>query len=113
MRPDLADEITAQHEEFARRVTESGFRITGSAELRAAGTATLVRPGVSITEGPYTELAEQIGGFYVVASDDLPGLVALVDDVFAGDGCTHEIRPTVDHADTAAAPVPAGTGAEG
>lgn len=97
MRPDLAEEIMAQHEEFTRRVAQDGHRVTGGVELEAAETATLVRPGVGVTEGPFTELAEQIGGIYFVASDDLPGLAALVDEVFAGDGCTYEIRPTVDH----------------
>ncbi len=97
MRPDLAEEIMAQHEEFTRRVEVEGHRISGGVELEAAGTATLVRPGVGTTEGPFTELAEQIGGIYLVVSDDLPGLVAIIDEVFAGDGCTYEIRPTVDH----------------
>lgn len=105
MRPDLAEEIMAQHEEFSRRVEAEGHRISGGVELEAAGTATLVRPGVGTTEGPFTELAEQIGGIYLVVSDDLPGLVTIIDEVFAGDGCTYEIRPTVDHggADDAAA----------
>ena len=97
MRPDLAAEIMAQHDEFTRRVVAEGHRITGGVELEAAGTATLVRPGVGTTEGPFTELAEQIGGIYLVVSDDLPGLVTIIDEVFAGDGCTYEIRPTVDH----------------
>ena len=97
MRPDLAEEIMAQHEEFTRRVEVEGHRISGGVELEAAGTATLVRPGVGTTEGPFTELAEQIGGIYLVVSDDLPGLVTIIDEVFAGDGCTYEIRPTVDH----------------
>jgi hypothetical protein len=112
MRPDLAEEIMAQHEEFTRRVEEDGHRITGGVELEAAGTATLVRPGVGTTEGPFTELAEQIGGLYLVVSDDLPGLAALIDEVFAGDGCTYEIRPTVDHGGSdAAATVAASTAA--
>jgi len=106
MRPDLAAEIMAQHDEFSRRVEAEGHRITGGVELEAARTSTLVRPGVGTTEGPYTELAEQIGGLYLVRSDDLPGLVTIIDEVFAGDGCTYEIRPTVDHGepDDAVAP---------
>ena len=99
MRPELAEEITAQHDEFTRRVAAEGHRISGGVELGAAETATLVRPGVGTTEGPFTELAEQIGGLYLVVSDDLPGLAAIIDEVFAGDGCTYEIRPTVDHGD--------------
>src|SRR6478752_2392286 len=31
---------------------------------------------------------------------DLPGLATIIDEVFAGDGCTYEIRPTVDHGGT-------------
>ncbi|MGW6003525.1 YciI family protein [Oerskovia enterophila] len=112
MRPDLAEEIMAQHEEFTRRVEAEGHRISGGVELEAAGTATLVRPGVGTTEGPFTELAEQIGGIYLVVSEDLPGLVTIIDEVFAGDGCTYEIRPTVDHGGADAAAATAAAGAE-
>lgn len=112
MRPDLAEEIMAQHEEFTRRVEVEGHRISGGVELEAAGTATLVRPGVGTTEGPFTELAEQIGGIYLVVSDDLPGLVTIIDEVFAGDGCTYEIRPTVDHGGVDDAAATAGARAE-
>ena len=41
--------------------------------LQPASTATVVRPGatVSMTDGPYAETKEQMGGFWVIEATDL------------------------------------------
>jgi len=86
----------AMHGEFSRLAGERGHRITGGAELAVAASATIVRgtaEGVSISEGPYAETVEQLGGFYVVETDNLPDLLQLVGII--SDGAPVEVRPTV------------------
>ena len=74
-----------------------------------AAAATVVRgtaEGVSLSEGPYAETVEQLGGFYLKETDDLPDLLQLVKII--SDGEPVEVRPTVagtaDEAEEAAAP---------
>jgi hypothetical protein len=96
-----ADEATRRrayelHGEFSRLAAERGHRITGGAELAVAATATIVRgtaDGVSISEGPFAETVEQLGGYYLVETDDLPDLLQLLGII--SDGEPVEVRPTV------------------
>ena len=84
------------HGKFSRLAAERGHRITGGAELDVAASATIVRgtaDGVSISEGPYAETVEQLGGYYLVETDDLPDLLQLVGII--SDGEPVEVRPTV------------------
>lgn len=83
------------HDAFHAYVTEHG-RILASAALADADTATTVRPGENraaptVTDGPFVELTEQIGGYYDVELPDL-------DVAIAAAGLLHpsyvlEIRP--------------------
>lgn len=86
----------AVHGEFARRCDERGHRITGGAELEAAATSLVVRqrPGgpPQVTEGPFTETVEQLGGYYVIETADVADLARLAGMLVAGDG-TAELRP--------------------
>ncbi|GAA1531510.1 YciI family protein [Nocardioides humi] len=83
-----------QHGEFSRLLEERGHRITGGAQLDSSRTARVVRPsgdGTVLTEGPYVESVEQLGGFYVVESDDLDDLLELC-AILARTGDTVEVR---------------------
>ena len=84
------------HEEFSRLAAERGHRITGGAELDGSATATIVRgtaDSVSISEGPYAETVEQLGGYYLVETENLPDLLQLLGII--SDGEPVEVRPTV------------------
>ena len=86
------------HGEFARLCTERGHRITGGAELEPAASSILVRqaPGgpPQVTEGPFSELVEQLGGYYVIETADVSDLARLAAMLVTGDG-TVELRPVV------------------
>ncbi len=52
----------------------------GGAELSRSATATTVRgdgAGATVTDGPFAEAAEQLGGFYLVEAADLDDAIAL------------------------------------
>jgi hypothetical protein len=85
----------AEYTRFAQQLTERGHRITGGAELKASKTARTVHPGgTSITDGPYVESAEQVGGFYQVETEDLDDLLECC-KIIAALGDAVQVVPTV------------------
>ncbi|GEA86825.1 YciI family protein [Cellulomonas cellasea] len=99
----------AAHGRFVEQCEERGHTITGGAELAPAGTSLLVRvPEVGgapvVTDGPFLETVEQLGGYYQVRTDDVHDLARLVAGLLLGpeDG-TVEIRPVVTEGETEAA----------
>jgi hypothetical protein len=98
---DAADEATRQevyaaHMEFARLCAEHGHKITGGSELRPSSSARTVRrtgESVDVTDGPFAETAEQLGGFYVIDTEDVDDLVQLVGNTLYEP--TFELRPVV------------------
>jgi hypothetical protein len=75
-------EARAAHTTFQTFCADHGWPITSTAPLASAVRARSLRPngrgGLSVTDGPYSEIAEQVGGFYLV---DAPSLDALTDAV--------------------------------
>lgn len=92
--------VFARHGEFTELLAERGHEITGGAELAHSSGARTLRAGSggrhTVTDGPYAEATEQLGGFYLVRTDDLDGLVEAC-RVLAETGDSIEVRPTVDH----------------
>lgn len=85
----------AQYARFNQQLAERGHKVTGGAELKGSTTARTVHPGgAGITEGPYAESAEQVGGFYQVETDDLEDLLECCRTIAAlGDAV--QVVPTV------------------
>lgn len=94
-RKDGYSEYARFGEELARRA----HKVTGGAELHQSCEARSIRPGSSaITDGPFTETAKQVGGFYLVETDALEDLLDCCKIIAAvGDGI--EVRRTVDPAE--------------
>lgn len=67
-----AQRLGAQVGAFNEELQSSGAWVFG-AGLEPASSATVVRPGdtVSMTDGPYAETKEQMGGFWVIEAPDL------------------------------------------
>lgn len=105
----------AAHGRFMELCAERGHTVTGGAELAPAATSLLVRVTDAegspvVTDGPFLETVEQLGGYYQVATDDVHDLARLAAGLLLSpeDG-TVEIRPVVPDggADEAAADAPA------
>ncbi len=91
--------VHAAHKKFAMALEERGHKITGGEELmHSRASRTLRRDGerITVTDGPYAETTEQLGGFYVVSTDDLDDLVELSKILLEAEDAV-EIRPCVDH----------------
>ena len=74
----------------------------GGAELQGTRTARTIRgagSGRTVTDGPFIETKEAIGGFVILEADSLDEAleVASTWPGLAYDGVSVEVRPTVDH----------------
>ena len=94
--PEVAQEVYGRIYQWfgtnAAVITDSG------AELLGPDTATTVRSGGVVVDGPFSEAKEVIGGFSVIDVADLDAAIALATTWPALDlpGVSVEIRPMVD-----------------
>jgi hypothetical protein len=95
---DQRRELYADYGEFSKLLEERGAMLGGK-ELALSHTATTVRgdrTDAVITDGPFAEVAEQLGGFYLVEARDLDEAIefarALPSDIV-------EVRPIVEPED--------------
>jgi hypothetical protein len=84
----ISKEVMVAHNEFA---TKHGASLRGGEALQGSGTATSIRGGV-VTDGPFAETKELLGGYYVIEADDLDAAMAIAKDVPARFGGV-ELRP--------------------
>lgn len=92
------DRILAAHEAVSAALKAGPVKLLGGEALEEGHTATTVRVDESgkqvLTDGPFAETVEQLGGFYLVDAPSLDDVVALVDLL----PCYYinEIRPVAD-----------------
>ena len=85
-------------------VGSGGYSETGGAwvfggRLHEPGTATVVRVSggeMLTTDGPFAESREHLGGFYIVAAEDLDAALAWASKTSAIIGAPIEVRPFQD-----------------
>ena len=76
--PEVLGEVMQAHNDFAAHVAERGAKLLGGAALQPTGTATSLRNGGSqVTDGPFVETKEVLGGFYLVEAPDLDVALAI------------------------------------
>ncbi|WP_028280350.1 YciI family protein [Arthrobacter sp. H5] len=76
----VQEKYMAAHNAFSDAAQEKGKILAGEA-LQTVATATTVRrrgSQVGLTDGPFAEITEQLGGFYVLEVPDLDVAVELV-----------------------------------
>lgn len=82
------------HGRFAGQVGEKGGKILGGEALQPSSTATSIRGDV-VTDGPFAETKEGLGGFYLIEARDLDhalDIAKLCPAPFGG----VEVRPVMD-----------------
>jgi hypothetical protein len=88
-----APETGQAHQAF---IAANGPALRGGNALERAATATSIRPdgagGFVVTDGPFAETKEQLGGYYLIEADDLDAAVALAKQVPMPAGGV-EVRP--------------------
>jgi hypothetical protein len=84
--------------QFARQLAESG-KFLAAAPLHPASTATSVRVREGkrlVTDGPFAETREHLGGFFLINARDLDEAIDIAAGIPAGRWGTVEIRPVVE-----------------
>ncbi|MDX6346916.1 MAG: hypothetical protein QOF84_1706 [Streptomyces sp.] len=95
--PEFVEQLHKEHAAFQQ--ANAGAVRAGEA-LHRTGTATSIRKdagGVTVTDGPFAETKEALGGFYLVEAADLDAAIAVAQQVPAPFGGV-EVRPirTID-----------------
>jgi hypothetical protein len=68
--PDVWEQAMKAHNTFAEQAVAKGGQILGGNALRATATATSIRGDV-VTDGPFVETKEALGGYYLIEATDL------------------------------------------
>jgi hypothetical protein len=92
--PEVWQQASEAHGRFAAQVGEHGAKITGGDALEPTTTATSIRNDI-VTDGPFAETKEALGGFYLIEARDLDHAIEsakLCPAPFGG----VEVRPIMD-----------------
>jgi hypothetical protein len=84
--------------QFAHQLNASG-QFLATAPLHPTSTATSVRMRDGkplVTDGPFAETREQLGGFFMVDAKDLDEAISIASRIPAGKRGTVEIRPVIE-----------------
>ena len=90
-------EVMEAHNRFAEQVPELGGKLLHGSGLQPTSTATSVRSDV-VTDGPFAETKEALGGFYLVEARDLDHALAIAKLCPARFGGV-EVRPVMEFPD--------------
>src|SRR5437660_9112832 len=92
--PDEYDRMLKAHGRFQEQCVELGGKIVSSNALQPTSTATSVRGDV-VTDGPFAETKEALGGYYLVEAPDLDHALDIAKLCPARFGGV-EVRPIMD-----------------
>ena len=92
-------EIMRDYGEFTEQIKASGQYLGGfQLHPTSAATSVRVRNGQRlVTDGPFAETREQLGGYYLVEAKDLDEAIALAARVPSARMGTIEVRPVVEN----------------
>jgi hypothetical protein len=92
-----AQRLVGQVGAFNVELEQAGAWVFG-AGLQPASSATVIRPGASLsmTDGPYAETKEQMGGFWVIEAPDLDAALDWARRAAAACEGPVELRPMQD-----------------
>src|SRR5581483_844573 len=92
MSADERDRRVAEHGAFGRELRVAGKWVS-SARLRFAPEATTIRRDGVVTDGPFAETKEVLGGFYLIEAESTAEAVAWAKKLPLGDAGAVEVRP--------------------
>jgi len=95
---DELKRIMADYRRFSEEIRASGHYRAGS-QLQPTSMATSVRVRNGkrlVTDGPFAETSEQLGGYFLVEAKDLDEAIGLAERVPSARIGTIEIRPLVE-----------------
>ena len=90
-----ATAVTAEYFDYTRQIQASGNFVDGARLAPTASATTVrVRDGETlVTDGPYAETKEQLGGFYTVEAADMDEAISLAGRIPGSRWGVIEVRP--------------------
>jgi hypothetical protein len=92
--PEEWQAIAKAHTRFAEQISEKGGQMLGGNALQPTSTATTIRDDI-VTDGPFTETKEALGGYYLIEASDLDQALEIAKLCPAPFGGV-EVRPIMD-----------------
>src|SRR5687768_1167484 len=89
--------IMGEYRQFGQDIKASGHYVSG-AQLAPTAMATTVRVTDGkrvVTDGPFAETREQLGGYYLVEARDLDEAIGLAARIPSASAGTIEVRPQI------------------
>ena len=102
--PEAWQEAMTLHTAFTEAVEAAGARIFGGEALERSSTASTVKQsdrGPLVTDGPFIETKEALGGFYLIECKDLDQALALAKICPSGNV---EVRPVMNTSEDSGPP---------
>ena len=93
------DAFMSEHFAFTARTQKSGHYRPGGQKLQPVRTAATVRVRngeVCVTDGPFAETKEQLGGFYLIDATDLNEAIAVASRIPSASIGSIEVRPIAE-----------------
>ncbi len=99
--PEQMKEEMGHWAQYGQKTMDKGVFVAGDA-LQESSTATTLRGGRgqewAVTDGPYAESKEQLGGFYLLECKDLDEALEWAKQVPLREGAI-EVRPVMDYSE--------------
>jgi len=86
------DAMMVAHNDFGKKHETA---ILGGEALQPSSTATSIRDDGTITDGPFAETKEALGGYYLIQAADLDEAIAIAKDCPMPNGGV-EVRPIME-----------------
>ena len=93
--PEAWPAMVDAHSKFVEQVFALGGSMAGGEALASPTTATTIKGGGTVTDGPIVETKEALNGIYVVEARDLDHAVEIA-KLCPAPGGGVEVRPVVD-----------------
>ena len=99
--PEEMQEGMKQWERFEQELVDAGAHLAGEGLQPSATATTVKREGDdrTVTDGPFAETKEQLGGFYLIDVADLDEALEWAKKAPVSDGFSTEVRPVMNYSE--------------
>jgi hypothetical protein len=97
--PAERDGVMKEYNDFTNNIAQSGH-LRGGNELHPTSKAATVRvrgKKRSVTDGPFAETKEQLGGYYLIEAKDLDEALSIAERIPSVRWGAIEVRPIIPH----------------
>jgi hypothetical protein len=88
--------LLEKHTEFAKKHEDAMVAAEALQPTPTARTLRLNGDGIAVSDGPFAETAQQLGGFYLIDAPDLDSAVSMVRELPVGPHDAIEVRPVLE-----------------